>query len=265
MSNPEGRSLRVRVRGRIATRCQRGASLVELLVGLTVGLIVIAGALATLDTARSTSASISDLSQLQQQGSYALRVIGTQIRQAGSVEPVEGAHNNLFSFNEATATGAANASSEVSAVSGTEGGSARTDTVSVSHQQASTASQGRDCLGELIGSLRAEGTFFVDNTELRCKTARKNQALISNVADFQVWYRVRTAPDATQRMTADQVKAAALWRSVKSIEICLHLTGNRGGHPGSANVTGCLGESTPRNGRLQLVFHNVFDLRSQGT
>ena len=251
MSSPEGRSL-----------CVRGASLMELLVGLTVGLMVIAGALATLDTARSTSASISDLSQLQQQGSYALRVIGTQIRQAGSVEPVQGAHNNLFSFNDAA--GAATVSSEVSALSGTEGGSAKTDTVSVSHQQSSIASQGRDCLGELIGGLRAEGTFFVHNAELRCKTARKNQALISNVADFQVWHRVRTAPDATQRMTADQVKAAALWRSIKSIEICLHLTGNQGGHPGSENVTGCLGESIPRNGRLHLVFHNVFDLRSQG-
>lgn len=260
MSNPDERSLRVS--GRIAIRRQRGASLVELLAGLTVGLMVIAGALATLDTARSTSASISDLSQLQQQGSYALRVIGTQIRQAGSVEPVKGVHNNLFSFNDAA--GVATASTETSAASGTEGGGARTDTVSVSHQQASTASQGRDCLGELISGGRAEGIFFVDNTELRCKTARKNQALISNVADFQVWYRVRTAPDATQRMTADRVKAAALWGSVKSIEICLHLTGNQGGHPGSENVTDCLGKSTPRNGRLHLVFHNVFDLRSQG-
>lgn len=252
-----------RARGRTATRRHHGASLVELLVGLTVGLMVIAGALVTLETARSTSASISDLSQLQQQGSYALRVLGTQIRQAGSVEPVQSAHNGLFSFNDAT--GAAPASSEFAAVSGSDGGSAKTDTVSVSHQQASTASQGRDCLGELVSGLRAEGTFFVDNNELRCKTARKNQALISNVADFQVWYRVRTAPDATQRMTADQVKAAALWRSVKSIEICLHLTGNQGGHPGSENVTGCLGESTSRNGRLHLVFHNAFDLRSQGT
>ena len=252
-----------RAGGRIATRRHHGASLVELLVGLTVGLMVIAGALVTLDTARSTSTSISDLSQLQQQGSYALRVLGTQIRQAGSVEPVQNAHNNLFSFNDAR--GAATASSKIAAVSGTEGGSARTDTVSVSHQQASTASQGRDCLGELVSGLRAEGTFFVDNNELRCKTTRKNQALISNVADFQVWYRVRTAPDATQRMTADQVKAAALWSSVKSIEICLHLTGNQGGHPGSAKVTGCLGESTPRSGRLHLVFHNVFDLRSQGS
>ena len=258
MFNPEGRSLR----GCITTRRQRGASLVELLVGLTVGLMVIAGALATLDTARSTSASISDLNQLQQQGSYALRVIGTQIRQAGSVEPVQDAHNNLFSFKDAA--GAATASPVISAVSGTEGGNAGTDAVSVSHQQASTASQGRDCLGELIGGLRAEGTFFVDNAELKCKTSRKNQALISNVADFQVWYRVRTAPDATQRMTADQVKAAALWLSVKSIEICLHLTGNQGGHPGSANVKDCLGKSTPRKGRLHLVFHNVFDLRSQG-
>jgi len=257
MCNPDWRSRRSH--GRVTTLRHAGASLVELLVGMTVGLMVIAGAIGIMETARGTSATISDLSQLQQQGSFALRIIGMQVRQAGSIEPVQGAGNGLFSFSNGSVPALT-----LPVVSGTEGSGSDTDTVSVSHQPASKASQGRDCLGELIAGLRAESTFFVTNAELKCRTAGKNQALIGNVADFQVWYRVRSAPDGTQRMTAEKVEAAALWDAVKSIEVCLHLVGNEVGHPESGNVTGCQGQSLPRKGRLHLVLHNVFDLRSKG-
>lgn len=236
-----------------------GGSLIELLVGLTVGLMVIASAIATLHISRAISTSVSDLSQLQQQGSYALRTIAMQVRQAGSVEIGQDTNGGLYSFNDEPGSGVLSA-----AVSGTEGSGSGADTVSVSHQPALKATQGRDCLGELISELQAKGTFFVQNAELRCKTASKNQALITNVADFQVWYRIRSASGNTQRMTAVQVEKAALWGSVKSIEICLHLAGNEAGHPDSKSFSNCQNEQTPRNGRLHLVFRNVFDLRSQG-
>ncbi len=234
--------------------------MIELLVGLTVGLMVIAGAIAMLEISRTTSASVSDLGQLQQQGSYALRVIGTQMRQAGSMEPVQSAGNGLYSFTNMPGIGAA-----TSAVSGKDGRNAGTDTVSVSHQPASKASQGRDCLGELITVARTEGTFFVEGNELRCRTAGKNQALVANVADFQVWYRVRSSTDTTQRMTAAQVEAAALWGTVKSIEVCLHLVGSVVHHVASGSLMGCQEQPTARQGRLHLVLRNLFDLRTQGT
>lgn len=236
-----------------------GASLIELMVGLSVGLMVIAGAIASLEMARSISTSVSDLSQLQQQGSYALRTIGIQMRQAGSIEALQNPDNGLYSFTDAPGSAL-----HSFAVSGKDGIDSGTDTVSVNHQPATKASQGRDCLGELTKGSRAEGTFFIQDAELRCKTGGKNQALIANVADFQVWYRVRSALGATQRMTAVQVEEAALWGTVKSIEVCLHLRGNDVSHPSVKNFTNCQRESTPREGRLHLVFRNVFDLRSQG-
>lgn len=259
MCNPERFLHRVRSHSLVHKQRCCGISLGELLVGLTVGLMVIASAIATLGISRATSASVSDLSQLQQQGSYALRIIGMQVRQAGSIEVVQNAGNGLYGFNAAPASALSSP-----AVSGIDGGDTGTDTVSVSYQPGLKDSQGRDCLGESISGVRAEGTFLVQNAELRCKTAGKNQALISNVADFQVWYRVRSASGDTQRMTATQVKEAALWDSIKSIEICLHLVGNETGHPDSSRLPGCQNESASRNGRLHLVFHNVFDLRSQG-
>jgi len=233
--------------------------LIELMVGLTVGLMVIGSAMATLEISRTVSTSVSDLSQLQQQGSYALRTIGIQMRQAGSVEAVRSGENGHYSFS-----GDSGSAPDYASVSGTDGGDSKADTVSISHLPASPASQGRDCLGELIHGRRAEGMFFVQNAELRCKTDRKNQALIANVADFRVWYRVQSALGNTQRMTAAQVKKAALWSSVKSIEICLHLVGNETGYPDLKKFKGCQNQPAARNGRLHLLFHNVFDLRSQG-
>ena len=63
---------------------QRGLSLVELLVGLFLGLLIIGVAMGALMASRAVSATISDASQLQQQASHLFRVMGRQIRQAFS-------------------------------------------------------------------------------------------------------------------------------------------------------------------------------------
>ena len=64
---------------------QRGLSLVELLVGLLLGMLIIAVALGALMASRAVSGTVSDASQLQQQASHIFRVMGRQIRQAGSL------------------------------------------------------------------------------------------------------------------------------------------------------------------------------------
>ena len=63
---------------------QRGATLLELMVGITIGLLTVAVALGALMVSRGVSGTVSEASQLQQQASYAFRVIGQQLRQAGS-------------------------------------------------------------------------------------------------------------------------------------------------------------------------------------
>jgi len=219
-------------------RAQSGASLIELLVGLTLGLMVVAAAIGTLIVSRTASGTVGDLSQLQQQGSYALRVVGIQIRQAGSVAPIKDSVNSLYSFKDTFIGFGGNSS----VVTGADGAGDSADTVSTSNEP-------------LDGN----------PDELKCKSGAKNQALIGNVADFQVWYRILSAASTTQRMTAKQVDAAGLWRSVKSIEICLDLQGDEAGQPNVGSYANCQGVESPRNGRLHLVFRNVFDLRTQGT
>ena len=240
---------------------QRGLGLVELLVGMTIGLLVIAAAIGTLAVSRGTSSSISDISQLQQQGSFALRVIGVQLRQTGSVEPGFDGQTRLFAFGAAFPTYDATST----AVNGSDGANSGSDTLSV----ATMASQGlpntqrRDCLGRAIAAgAKMQAQFWVDGNELKCNAGGASQALIENVGDFQVMYRVAIGT-GTRIMNATDIKTAGLWGSVTAIEVCLDLKGDGPTPDLGSTYLDCNGTSTARDGSLHLVFRNVFGLRTQ--
>ena len=69
----------------IHQRNQRGVTLIELMVGITIGLLTVAIAMGALMVSRGVSGTVSDASIIQQQAAYAMRVIGLQLRQAGSL------------------------------------------------------------------------------------------------------------------------------------------------------------------------------------
>jgi len=71
---------------RVARRgAQRGVTLIELMVGITLGLLVVAVAVAALLISRGVSGTVSDASGIQQQSAYALRLIGGQLRETASM------------------------------------------------------------------------------------------------------------------------------------------------------------------------------------
>ncbi|MBS0291029.1 MAG: prepilin-type N-terminal cleavage/methylation domain-containing protein, partial [Proteobacteria bacterium] len=72
-------------RSRFNTAGQRGVSLIELMVGVAIGLLVVAVAMGALMVSRGISGTVSDASSIQQQAAYAMRVVGLQMRQAGSL------------------------------------------------------------------------------------------------------------------------------------------------------------------------------------
>ena len=269
MYNPEARSRR-RTKLRMG-RMQGGVTLIELMVSTTIGILVIGAAMASMLLSRTASTTISDISQLQQQGARALRIMGTQIRQVGSVElvPSPGLTAVAFSsaFNGFNGGGAA--------VAGIDGAEGAPDTVSVSNQPATTPrveAQNRDCLGNNappgLAGIRLDSTFFLArNGELKCQGAGSSgaQAIAANVADLQAWYRVKIAGTNIQRLTAAEVTQADLWAAVRSVEICLDLQGNETGYPGASVYTNCNGMAAQNNGRLHLLLRNVFDLRTQGS
>jgi len=242
-----------------ARRRQHGVTLVELLVGLVIGLLVVTAAITTMLLSRTTAAAVSDMTQLQQQGSFALRMFGTQARQAGSVELTGENDLGAVSF-DSTFTGF---NGTGVAVSGTEGIGGAPDTVSFSNQPSTALA--RDCLGNTAGA-RMDSTFSVVKGNLRCQGASGlPQPLVENVADFQVWYRVKTSPNSIRRMTAEEVDDAKLWNAVRSVEICLDLQGTETGDHGRSTHVDCDGKVVPRKGLLRVLFRNVFDLRTRGT
>ena len=235
--------------------------LIELLVGMTIGLLVIAAAIGTLVISRGTSSSISDISQLQQQGSFALRVIGVQLRQTGSVEPGFDDQTKLFAFGATFPTYGATSA----AVNGSDDASSGSDTLSVATMasQRLPNTQRQDCLGRAVAAgAKMQAQFRVDGNELKCSVGGASQALIENVADFQVMYRIASGA-GTRIMNATDVKTAGLWGSVTAIEVCLDLKGDEPTPDLGSTYLNCHGTRAARDGRLHLVFRNVFDLRTQ--
>ena len=70
---------------KITTHQENGLTLVELLVGISIGLLVIGVATGALLASRGISGTVSDATNIQQQAAYAMRVIGQQVRQSGSL------------------------------------------------------------------------------------------------------------------------------------------------------------------------------------
>ena len=63
---------------------QRGVSLIELLIGLVIGLLVVVAAMGSLVYTRASSLLIGDSTRLQQEAATAFRIIGGVARQAGA-------------------------------------------------------------------------------------------------------------------------------------------------------------------------------------
>src|SRR5688572_17185258 len=76
-----------------------GAMLIELMVGMVVAALAISAAIASLLVARDATSAVNDMSRLQQQAAHAMRVLGSQIRPAGSLDlQAGGAGTTLFQF-----------------------------------------------------------------------------------------------------------------------------------------------------------------------
>lgn len=247
-------------RARPVRQASRGVTLIELLASMTLGLLVILAAVGTLVVARGASASVGDISQLQQQASYALRVIGLQLRQAGAIDPAMDAATQLFSF-ASTYTGYGATFAAVHGSDDVQGARLSTSTT-VAPLLPNT--QNRDCIGNRPTTDKIEATFWLEKGELRCApTPSTVQSLIQNVAGFQVNYRVLNGADS-QVLNAKQVEAAQLWASVKAVEICLDMQGTEKMPDAGSSYPDCQGVPRLRNGFVHLVYRNVFDLRVAG-
>lgn len=273
-----------------SSRQQSGATLIELMIGIAIGLMTIAVAMGALMASRGASGTITDANDIQQQASHAFRVIGQQLRQAGSLrlnlapqknpgDPIEITDPVAFEtktsdFNPATDT-----------ISGMDSpGSGEFKLISSyrnytekSFSSATPVSLLRDCLGEQSSAKPTiiQNRFFLDTSknEIHCN----GQPLVGNVAEFEVRY-ILQADAATGSPTlqyVDATTAASNWSRIFGAEICLVLFGKESiSMPNGSSYTACDGSNVnisptgtlaaSRKNKMHMLFRSVFQLRSQG-
>lgn len=281
---------------------QSGVTLIELMVGLAIGLLVVAVAMGALMVSRGISGTVSDASGIQQQGAYILRVLSQQLRQTGSLylnpDPAGGTSTDVLSpvaFEiKADAVGSGNSFVQEESLSGA-GTSVTTafrryqDNVFLADNATSTTIGtdflARNCVGAPGNSStdqRVESIFTFDSTknELQCGgNGTAAQPIAQNVAQFQVTYMMQTT-DAAGNTTVQYVKGSDMpaaatdpkWRRVQGVQVCLVLYGSEPvDMPAGSSYTDCAGTSVnmttltgERKNRMHLLFRNTYQLRSQG-
>lgn len=254
---------------------QAGLTLIELMIGLAVGLLVVAVATVSLLGSRSVTGAVSDISGIQQQAAYVMRTFGTQLRQAGSLYLDLGLDaDGEGEITSATAFQLRGNSEQ--AITEAEGTGAITIQYT-GYEEPTFANAGpisRNCLGA-PGSIPAgttasiESIFTLNGTDLRCN----DQPIAQNVAAFQVRYLLQGTDQDDPSMLYTNREGVADWNRVQGVEVCLVLFGTeRIDVPaGGVSYTGCDGNAVDittlegnRTNRMHYVFRNVFQLRSQG-
>lgn len=221
---------------------QHGVTLIELMVGITIGLLTIAVAMGALMVSRGVSGTVTDASHMQQQASYAFRVLGQQLRQAGSMQldlaVNKGAGEAIFAEDMVAFTpnpkiysANFNVAPDIPAVLGNDNpvNSEYKLTLAYQNYQEANFPAGvnlsffRDCLGaggnppsppanpSVVPPI-IQSKFVLDKAEneLHCAGLNdKPQPIIKNVADFQVRYLIQSSDTATAGLPTIQYVNAA--------------------------------------------------------
>ena len=251
---------------------QRGATLIELMVGITIGLLTITVALGSLMVSRGISGTVSEASQLQQQASYAFRVIGQQLRQGGGRQLFKGE-----SVESETPLLKKAPSTTLEPIGGTDAPGDDEYALVISYQNVDelinaadptktpvTGTQIKNCLQEnrgaaldpmLTSQLKRNAA---DNTLVCQGNTGSPQALIENVTDFSIKYLEETA-GIQQYLDAS---AVTHWGNIYAVQVCIELEGIENIDSVGATYTKCDGTSASRGNRLRMVFNNIYNIRN---
>ena len=265
-------------------KTQLGLTLMELMIGLAIGLLVVAVATAALMGTRSVTGTVSDVSGIQQQAAYVMRTFGTQLRQAGSLY--------LDLGLDADGTGDIDSATTFQLRSSTEQAITENEDGAVTvrftgYEEPTFADNGpiaRNCLGAPgdipAGTTETIESIFTlkgDDYELHCGgNSATAQPIASKVAQFQVRYLVQGPEKANPTTLYANAADVNNWDQVQGVEVCLVLFGTERidmptDDPDLTSYTDCDGTRVDmtaltgnRTNRMHYVFRNVFQLRSQG-
>jgi len=254
---------------------QRGVSLMELMVGIVIGLLVVAVAMGALMVSRQVGGTVGDVSDIQQQAAYAMRTIGQQVRQAGVVR--------LVLYRDALGMTEDECQNDIVCPVALIDESKRRDNelwslvpvlsdmryksdngprlvfINVRDLEDSEVEKNvwsANCLGDITKDGGAVYSHFIfKENMLACASSYSGksindeyQPVLRNVADFQTRYLMydsKALGNGQQKikyMETGEVHAMNGWNEIQGIEICLTLFGKeRIAIPEGATYQGCSG------------------------
>lgn len=246
----------------------KGFVLIELMVGIALGLIVVATAVAATAFTLAASAAGRDSADLQQRADSVLRQLGDEIRHAGGIElePLGASVRFSGRFLGWQDTGPF--------ISGVEGGPGQPDILRLSAER---APDDRDCLGNqpkvlkgqpYIYRIDSEFTIAPDPSDNRrnalyCKgpeAGATRQSLVSGVDDLQVSYGLEDASGNVRFVDASALSPAS---RVRVVSVCLQMSSqSRHGTPTALDCNGRPIAAARLSGRLIRLARGAFMLRN---
>jgi len=194
-------------------RAQRGFTLVEIMVALTIGLVMAAGILQVTQANKASNRMVRNLGFVQENMRTSMDMLTRDIRRAG-----------FFAIDGIPVlTPPAPALDPNTTV---DGGGIDNDTITVNYVLDPGYFDGRDCLGQAppAGTTMISNTYFVRNQRLMCEgngNPGNPQPLVDGVEALQILYGENTDGDprsANRYVRADQV---ADMRNVVSVRLAM--------------------------------------------
>lgn len=236
---------------------QVGLSLVELMVAVTIGLFLMLVVANLFIGSKQTYTNQDNLSRLQENGRFAIALMGKAIREAGY-------HN--MSFNPPAGYYAANApksptwpySPGILVITGTEGTSGAPDSITLAQDSPV------DCLNAAL-AVPAQNKYSINSSQqLICTSLPNSNAvgvLLDGVEDLQILYgeKVSSAYRYVSQPTVSN------WDNVNAVRICMLMRTAAGGLTTTPqHYTDCKGNSvTATDGRIREAFSETFTIRSR--
>ncbi len=238
---------------------QGGFTLIELMIGMIVGLVLLLVIGTVFVSSQGVFREQEDNARVQENGRFALEIIGRSIKQAGHVEIP-------FTGFKVEFTGIA--------ISGTNGDTGVADTLTVQFEGAIGDS---DCEGTVVGVAGQiiQNHFNIDaaNAELQCDgqvsftpgvpgAAPVGPVLLSDVEDLQILYGVDTNSDQSVDQYTD---LPADWEQVITARICVLIRSEKTNVVSAGNYLDCNGASIviPADRRLRRAFTSTINLRNR--
>ncbi|WP_071871945.1 PilW family protein [Atopomonas hussainii] len=223
----------------ISRKNNAGLSLVELMVGLALGLILLLGVLQVFLASRQTITTNDAMGKLQENGRFAMEFLARGVRLGGYQEPNSTATQKPFTVMPESC-GISAASNGAPCTSNRIGSGINSDVLSISYEPPLIDGARRDCAGNTVSAnqtiivsyfiLAADASAGSPQPSLACSSYNKttgswitqNQRLVDGIENLQVLYGISSTGDAksvNEYVSADRVTARNKWSEVLAVRI----------------------------------------------